>query len=201
MPTFPKLAEYLGQLPAGISSYPQVLGTSAGIKQVLKSFPFKPHDELPAVLNEYLRAQPTKAWLPNVHLFAMVLLSYDVLFSKTADLAGWDKWLYQANQAVFTGPFYRLLFTLVTPKMLIDGAQKRWANFNVGITLQVVEQTASACMLELKYPPGLLNAALVPHHFPQAFRCLFELAGAKDVYVGSQMISPECSRYWQRWQR
>ncbi len=196
---FPMLNEYLGQLPEGIDSYPRVLGSSASLTAVLKLLPLKqPVPELPASLNAFLTGGAPARWIPKVHFYSMISIAYDVQFAATRNLAGFEKWILLYNRDLFSGPFYRLLFTLVSPKMVIDGAQKRWSSFFAGMTLDVVERSSTSCTLQIGNPPGLLGP-LVPHLFPQVFRCVVEMAGGKDVFAHAQAIDTCTSRYWLRW--
>ncbi len=201
MPTFPKLAEYLSQLPHGVDSYPEVLTNSAVAKALLNSLSLKQaHPELPAPLNAYFTSPLLGRWMPNVHLFSLICIGFDLLFKLPGDGAARDKWIYDFNRELLGGPFYRLLFKVVSPQIVFAGIQKRWSLVNSSaVTLRVVDKAPNASTFEIRYPPGLMTQALVPHVFPQVFRCVLEMAGGKDVFSNGLVLDRESSRYTMRW--
>lgn len=170
---------YLASLPDGISSYPECRCKAAVWKNILKWTDTRTlPDRIP--MDPPILPDPNtlnSSWIPLVKHFVGHLVLRDCLFPTDDDIY---RHFLTANRRLLSGPLYRVMFAVASPKMCVQAADRRFSKLFEGITLSAVITDAHSTRVELKYPPALMPA-LVGRLYLTAFEMAAQLAGGKDV--------------------
>ena len=179
---FPNVARYLAGLPNGIDSYPGCLAKASLFRSMVDRSPLVGigPDELPPVIVALLDdPPPVTAWIPEAHSHALLLAVYDRNFRSERAFA---TWCYQAQRELFEGPLYRFMFLVVSPMLLLRGAERRWRTFHRGSQLRVERTGSKSAHLTLTYPGALWDdVSLVG--LCEGLRAAIEAAGARRAKV------------------
>ncbi len=127
---FPKVANYLAALPAGLSSYPGSQIKASVLRASLRTLVLpKNFTGCPAVLESLLRnPPPVSKWIAAVHFQAAVFAASDSLgLDRQAHL----DWVYRSNRRLFATPLYRVMMYVASPTFLLNGAVSRWNRFHI----------------------------------------------------------------------
>ena len=108
---------------------------------------------------EALLARPPapEGWIPEVHHFLALLAA--------ADQAGLDAdafvdATYRFAQHQVPQPFFQRVSSLVSERQVLRGAVAQWVGFHRGLRLSITFTGRGRALLELSYPPALMNEAL-----------------------------------------
>ena len=134
---YPRTANYLRRLPAGLLSHPQCESKASLYREALRNLP-RPLvlEGLDPLLAEYVKDPlPMSAWVPEVVNTALYLAMADQVFG---DDDSFLTWVSQFSQRVFEAPMYRLLMAVASPQRLASGGERRWANFHTGVDYEIM---------------------------------------------------------------
>ncbi|MEI8256420.1 MAG: hypothetical protein WCJ30_12170, partial [Deltaproteobacteria bacterium] len=91
-----------------------------------------------------------------------------------------------------------ILMRVVSPGVLLRGAQMRWETFHRGMPLEVTRIDATAAALTLSFPVHLLDAFDLRIH-AESFRAAIDAAGARDGSVDVELLAPGRAMFSARW--
>ena len=187
---FPSLAHYLDRVPQGLSSYPDCQANVSLVRSMLEEHSLgKFAPELPPPLAELiLQPPPLSAWMPEVHLRAILRIIHDRVLT---DRRAFVKWTYDAQKRLLSGPMYRLLFSVMSMDRLGDSAPSRWTRFHRGSTMQV-EIGEKRSKVSFAFPPHLfddldLEASLA------GLQVAIEMMVGKSAAFSDMQVSPTSS--------
>ena len=194
---FPRTAAFLAALPGGLDAYPRCRVRTAVTREIIDQFP-KALDTPgidPAVVELLRRELQGGEWMPEAHGLLVRLLVRDVLFQSDAD---YHRWYYDIASKIFAKPLYRVLMYVVSPTLVMLGAQKRWAAFREGTTLSAkIDRNQGE--IELKFPEKLYPE-LILVGFGEAFRASVVAARARNAKVELIEVAAERARWKASWQ-
>ena len=125
---------------------------------------------------------------------AVRLLVRDVAFESDPD---YYRWYFDVAGRLFAKPFYRVLMYVVSPTLVVLGAQRRWSAFREGTTLSAkIDKNQGE--LELAFPP-MLYPELTLRGFGEAFRASIAAARARNPAVELVEATAERGRWTSGW--
>lgn len=195
---FPRLVQYVQTLPEGLDSYPDCQIKASLYRALLDqvSLPSEVVEALPACLRALVEDPvPISGWVPTVRHMALRSAMCDVAFRSEEEFF---QVTYDNQRALFRGPLYAILFRVGTPRLFIRGAGRRWTAFHRGTSLEVTSAQERSGSLSLTYPPHLWDT-LGFGGLRSAFRATLELAGARDVVLEIEPVSPSLAHCVARW--
>lgn len=193
---FPSLARYLDALPRGLDSYPECEAKASLARSMFDEHPvakFAP--ELPAPLAELIiQPPPMSAWIPEVHLRAILRVIHDRVLLDRRDFI---RWTYEAQKRLLGGPIYALLFFVMSLERLAEIGPSRWARFHRGTTM-TIEQSGAQSKVGFTFPPRLfddldLEASLA------GMRVALEMMVGKAVEFADIQVGATSSSAMVRW--
>jgi hypothetical protein len=194
---FPRTAAYLAALPGGLDAYPHCRVRTAVTREITDQFP-KVLDGPgidPAIVELLRGSIQRQEWMPEAHGMLFRLLVRDVSFQTDAD---YHRWYYEIAGKIFAKPLYRVLMYVVSPTLVMLGAQKRWAAFREGTTLSAkIDRNVGE--IELKFPEKLYTE-LILVGFGEAFRASVVAARARNAKVELIEVAAERARWKASWQ-
>ncbi len=197
---FPTLDRYLGSLPDGLESYPDVCTKGAVLRAVISDAP-SPLDRhaLPPALAERVRELPSATdWVPEVHLFGLQACIFDACFRDGGGIAAFEDWSYRRNMRMFRSSLYRVLFKVVSPERLFVGVANRWSAFRRGSVIDGVAAVDGLAQMRLRTAPHVVpdfgRVAL-----GSALRASLDLAGAREATVTCRVEVPGSLLFEARW--
>ena len=154
----PRTTAWLAGLPFGLDSYPECQVKGSLLRRLVKSQTLQPHaPRLPAELCTWLEAPPlVSAWVPEVHLFAMLHAVRDLVYDEPELHA----FVSSGIERMISSPIYRIMFLVVTPKRLLHGIGRRWDQFHRGSTMTVMRDAGSTIDVCVEHPPDLYSATI-----------------------------------------
>jgi hypothetical protein len=194
---FPRTAAFLAALPGGLDAYPHCRVRTAVTREIIEQFPMALDTQGidPAVVELLRRSLNGGEWMPEAHGLIVRLLVRDVVFQNDAD---YHRWYYDIAAKIFAKPLYRVLMYVVSPTLVMLGAQKRWAAFREGTTLSAkIDRNQGE--IELKFPERLYPE-LILVGFGEAFRASVVAARARNAKVELIEAAPERARWKISWQ-
>ena len=193
---FPRLAAYLRDLPNGIASYPTVQ-TKASIyrealedKPLVAASPFLP----PELADLALRPRLVSTWVPTVHVQGLYLAVADFYSMSFRDFA---RWSFDCNRRLLNGPLYRMLASVASPTVLLQGATMKWSAIHRGTGLEVLRKPSGA-EVRMTYPENLYVALNIAG-FSGSFEAILELSRAKFPRVDVLETTPTLARFTATW--
>jgi len=192
---------YLGRLPNGIASYPEVVVKGSVIRSSTENLPdgattlSTGMPEIDALVTD---PPAVSAWVPQVHHCLLLASIYDRFFSVAGGQTDFDAWVYERNRRLFRSPLYKVLFAVVSPERLVVGLANRWAAFRRGVAIEIVEQRSSSGILALRYPPHIMDA-LTLRGIAVALRAGLDAGGAEQAIVTVTEPGPTEARFAVRW--
>lgn len=194
---FPRTAAYFAALPGGFEAYPACRVRTAITREITDVFP-KALDSPgidSTVVDVLRRSLQRDDWMPEAHGVLIRLVIRDVAFQADAD---YHRWYYDIAAKIFAKPIYRVLMYVVSPTLVMLGAQKRWAAFREGTTLSArIDRNQGE--IELKFPERLYPELLLVG-FGEAFRASVVAARARNAKVELIEAAPERARWKIGWQ-
>ena len=194
---FPRTAAYLAALPGGLEAYPRCRVRTVVTREITDQFPQVLESQgIDPEVRDLLRGSIGGGeWMPDAHGMLVRLLVRDAAFETDADYC---RWYFDVAGRIFAKPFYRVLMYVVSPTLVMLGAQKRWAAFREGTTLSAkIERNQGE--IELRFPERLYPE-LTLRGFGEAFRASVVAARARSAYVDLLEASPDRGRWKIGWQ-
>ncbi|HET6439690.1 MAG TPA: hypothetical protein VFG59_16610 [Anaeromyxobacter sp.] len=192
-PRYARLVSYLGNLPAGLASYPECRARRGVVDAV---FSVQPRfEEPPPPLVGGLLTIPRAPWIPEVHFQAGILAM--------ADRAGWSEsetlaWHRSLNRNLFRGPVFRAVMAFLSPLHLLERGAARWNTFHDGTSLSARAAGPRAADAVLSFPARLFEL-LHLRVYGEAFAAALEHARAGRVVVELVDVGGTSARYLARW--
>jgi hypothetical protein len=194
---FPRTAAYLAELPGGLEAYPRCRVRTAVTREITDQFP-KALDSPgidPAIVELIRTAIQRGEWMPEAYGMLVRLIVRDIVFQTDAD---YHRWYYDIAGKIFAKPVYRVLMYVVSPTLVMLGAQKRWAAFREGTTLSAkIDRNQGE--IELKFPEKLYPE-LILVGFGEAFRASIVAARARNAKIELIEAAAERARWTVSWQ-
>jgi hypothetical protein len=195
--SLPLTAAYVRALPHGLDSYPKCRVRTAVTQMVIERFPQAlDHSGVDRAFAQRLRTAVSQGeWMPETLGTTLRILTRDTVFASDDE---YDEWNFQIAGELFARPFYRVLMYVVSPTLVMLGAQRRWSAFREGTTL-AAKPHASGGEVVLTFPPHLYTP-LVVAGFGQAFRASLVAARARGVTVALEDVQPDRARWSVTWE-
>jgi hypothetical protein len=194
---FPRTAAYLADLPGGLDAYPRCRVRTSVTREITDQFPqaLDTPGIDPTVVELVRGAIRRDEWMPEAYGLAVRLVVRDILFQTDAD---YHRWYYEIAGKIFAKPIYRVLMYVVSPTLVMLGAQKRWAAFREGTTLSAkIDRNQGE--IELKFPEKLYPE-LILVGFGEAFRASVVAARARNAKVELIEAAVQHARWRISWQ-
>ncbi|HET6583117.1 MAG TPA: hypothetical protein VFG69_06715 [Nannocystaceae bacterium] len=184
----PRMAAWLEGLPHGLDSYPECQVKGSLLRRLVKSQQLQPHAEhLPAGLLPWFEAPPlVSAWVPEVHMFAMLHALRDMVF----DDAKLDEFVSAGIQRMISSPLYRLMFLVVSPKRLLHGIGRRWEQFHRGTAMEVGRDLGATIDAVVTHPANMYSPT-IRRISAASFRTTVVAAGGNGYRV--EVATDDCS--------
>src|SRR6185503_698302 len=148
----------------------------------------------PAVVELIQSSIQRHEWMPEAYGLLVRLIVRDIVFHTDAE---YHRWYYDIAGKIFAKPVYRMLMYVVSPTLVMLGAQKRWAAFREGTTLSAkIDRNQGE--IELKFPEKLYPE-LILVGFGEAFRASVVAARARNAKVELVEVAAECARWKVSW--
>lgn len=192
----PHAAAYVASLPHGLDSFPE-----CRVRTVVNQFIAERHPEVfrhPGIPASFRTLAAERArrldWVPEVVGITARLLVRDIVHRSDTE---YYAWMYDLASEVFSRPFYRTLWYVMSPTLVLTGASKRWNTLREGTTLTATNH-ARGGELTLRYPPGMyLRMSLLG--FSEAFRASLVASRAKHPEVQLDDREPGIARWKLGW--
>lgn len=193
----PRTAAYIETLPDGLDAYPRCRVRTIVTREITDQFPqVLTSPGVDGAVRDLLRASIAQGeWMPDAHGMALRILVRDVAFQSDAE---YFRWYYDIAGRLFAKPFYRFLMYVVSPTLVMLGAQKRWAAFREGSTLSATLDRNQGEIF-LKFPPNLYPEVTL-RGFGEAFRASVVAARARNARVELVEASAERAIWKIGWQ-
>lgn len=190
---YPRMTEYLSQVPGGIRAYPQCQARSAILQTFLDVGP-KLEEPLDPFVARLLKLPP-RGFIPEVVQGAAFLAVADAARMDEAQFMAWNR---DGNRGLFTGLLFRALMALFSPMVLLERAPARWGAFHPGSRLEVTPDGAGGARGVLTFPERLLTRLLLVG-IAECFAVGFEQARGRDVTVKLDEHGPTSATFLARW--
>jgi hypothetical protein len=192
---FPRASAYLASLPLGLASHPQCTARTDTARLMLAEFPQLLATGVTAGLVHTLEKTIRGAEVfPDVMSVLLRLLVRDAAFR---DDQGFLEWNQALSARVFSSPVYRVLMHVLSPTLVLTGAQRRWNAYRTGTHLSS-EGTRDGATLKLASPAGLYPE-LVARSYAELFRAALLAARAQDVQIAMVAHEPALATYRLSW--
>ena len=186
----PRLEAYLKGLPRGLDSYPDSQSKASAIRQ-FRRLAGAERPRMPDVLESlFHRPPPVSSWFSTVHLQAFKLALTEHLSE-----AEFIRTSYEINRELLSGPLYRVLMLVISPRILVNGAASRWAAVHRGNFTAHVEADERSAKIELRYPAYLVTP-LLAEGIAAGIQAAIDIAGAKDGKM--EVVRADATRAWFR---
>jgi hypothetical protein len=106
-------------------------------------------------------------------------------------------WTRASTRALLRTPLYRVLFAVLSPERLLNGAVHRWHAFRQGTDVVMLEQRRGFARLQLTFPPGL-HSDLTLFLLAAAFQAAVDCTGAHENTVDVTR-GPDAATFSCRW--
>lgn len=179
---FPTLDEYLAQLPNGLDSFPSCTIKASVMRDALAAKPVPDDPSLPEPIRAFLQSPPpVSSRVPEVLSNALLSTLFDVHFGGRDRQAAYD-WTRASTRALLRTPLYRVLFAVLSPERLLNGAAHRWHAFRQGTDVVMLDRGRGFAQLELTFPLGL-HSDLTLFLLAAAFQAAVDCTGARENTV------------------
>ena len=157
MVQMPRTTAWLEGLPQGLDSYPECQVKGSLLRRLVKSQSLQPHlSLLPSELLEWFRTPPlVSAWVPEVHMFAMLHALRDLVYDEPTLHA----FVSSGIQRMISSPLYKIMFLVVTPTRLLYGIGRRWDQFHRGTTMTATD-LGDVIDVHVEHPPCLYSPTI-----------------------------------------
>ena len=104
-----------------------------------------------------LAPPPVSCWVPEVHINVVHLAVLDQCFDEDWP---WHAWTGRLLDEMMNSPLYRMLFTLMSPRRLTQGGDRRWAAVRRGVQRETLDATEGGFLARFSFPQGLFDRRL-----------------------------------------
>jgi hypothetical protein len=192
----PRLEAYLESLPKGLDSYADHVLKASFYRQFLDDHPLLKSAGFPGELGRLVaQPLPVSSWMSEAHTTAFYMASIDLL---GLDDDTFLQAIYRLNVRVLRGPMYRVMMMVISPSLIVRGAESRWNAFHRGIRLSAEMRGEKGGTVRLVYPTNLYSP-LMARAYTMAFRAAIEAAGGKSVEFAVTAYSPTVAEFEGRW--
>lgn len=175
-----RVGEYLQSLPNGVRSVPEAQVRREIIDDQLEWLASLGRQIDPRLEPHVHEA--VGAWASEVLANALVMHARGAY----ADEAEFFAAIYERQRALFRTPFYRAVMMLMSPTLVMMGADRRWATYRRGSQLLMGrwrrDGDRRAAQATLTFPPGLHPEPILLG-FGEMFRAAIDGAGARQSEV------------------
>jgi hypothetical protein len=201
---FPRAAEYFGQLPGGLDSYPMCRARAEVVEAAWRQYgeTVRGRGVPPPLEGLFAGEYPGQEWIPEVYAQLTNLMIRDVAFETDE---AYFEWSDDVTAALFDRPVFRAMMRMMPPKVIVMGATKRWGVFHEGSVLAATAfggaraQSVNATV-KLTFP-GTLFSQLYLETLTGSFRVILEGVRAKDPTVRLSGVTPGEATYELTWQQ
>jgi hypothetical protein len=195
----PETAAYIAALPKGLESYPECEVKGSVVREIVEHFDRSLLRSLPPSLRALVEAPPpVSAWVHEVPVNALILLSSERLTRQTGDRNAMNQRAFETTKRLLSTPLYKILFWLVSPERLIVGADKRWGALRRGTRIDVHAHDARSAKIRAHFPPKHYNERLLSIR-AESIRASILCAGAQRATVTVQLSSPSSADFDCAW--
>ncbi len=194
---FPALAAYVGNLPAGLRSYPEAQTKGIVLRSSVSGRYFHPAwNGLPDALTGPMRSPPLPtAWVPTVITDAVFCAVADAFYPSDEAVV---KWNFDRTMGLSRVPMYSALAKLAGLERFIRTAARVHAHFQRGTDL-IVQHITGGANLHLRHSPHL-HGRLNHLSNEGVFQAALLTAGARGASVKLVESTSSLARYEARWQ-
>lgn len=191
-----RTAAYVAALPGGLDAYPRCRVRTAVTREITEQFPsVLDHPGIDSGTRTLLRQSIDQGeWMSDAQGMVVRLLVRDVVFQTDDE---YNRWYFDVAARLFAKPFYRVLMYVVSPTLVMLGAEKRWGTFREGSSL-TARIDRNVGNVELRFPAHLYPE-LILRGFGEAFRASLAAARARNPKVELVEALPERGRWEVGW--
>lgn len=183
----PSFSAYLRRLPDGLDSYPDCKAKATLYQSFIDTEALAQMHVMPPPLQRLLEhPPPISAWIPEVHSHALLHASRDLFFD--SDKAYLQQ-AYDNQRALFSGPLYRIMLAVASPKLLFRAASTRWNSFHRGAHFQVDAMAPGSARLRIEHEPHLWDS-LMADAMMRGLEAVLHLSGAADAKLVAAEQTP-----------
>ena len=195
---FPRMSAYLANQPQGLASHPECMAKGPLVRVNTRGINLTAEQAAqlpPEVAALYTRLPANRSWVPEVHAWAVLLASADLL---GVSEGGFDAWAKQHNREFYANPVFRLVLSFTSPRLTLPMAATYWGVVHRGSTLRVTSGAEGSASLLLESSHQVFDA-ICARCLTQAFAVGMELSAAKDPFVRLENWTPTTSAWTARW--
>ena len=198
---YPRLSQYVGTLPQGLSSFPEAKAKGSICKHLLEKHPLKDPQGLPDELVAFTsKPIASAAWVSEAACMGLHLAIGDAYQMAAGE---YDRWLYEHNAGLLEGRFmFKAIMSLASPAVLMQGAAIRFNGFHLGTRLEISSSVKNGMEFHLAYPAGLYTELCLAA-FRAAFQVSLDMTHAKDVrcaLVSAEAAKAQFRVTWAKWE-
>ncbi|AKV04142.1 hypothetical protein AKJ09_10805 [Labilithrix luteola] len=196
MTRFARFERYIGRLPQGLDSYPDVRCKASVLRTFidtvdLSGFPF---DAAPPAVRTLLQTQ----FLPTVSLAEAQVMG---TLHAVSDYLGYDdaatlRWMDDSNGRLLNGRFFRALMSLAAPSILVTMASRQWGHIHRGTRLTT--ERSNPPKMFLRFPDHLYDE-LIARGMATGVRHALSLCRATNPRVEMVSYTPTLVTYHLGW--
>lgn len=194
--TYPRLAEYIAQLPDGLASYPECKSKGALITTALEGHDLRHATRgLPEEISQLIVAPPPSwSWVPATWSDAMFYVLVDTFYPTPEAVL---EWTYERTIKASSNKLYRALTRVSGPSALLRMTAAAHGLFQKGTDMSS-ERVEGGAILRMTHPP-FLHCGLNHLSNVGMIRALLEITGARDHEVEMTASEPTQAIYRATW--
>ena len=194
-----RLTTYLQHFDGGLAAHPTACMKASIVREALLSRPLLETTirSVPMALREVLREPPLpNAWLPVTYVAGTLLTIADQYGLDDETFVSWRREQYAS---LLSGPLYRMLFAVVSPEKLVQGAAYKLKSLaKDSLVVDHVETTRGNGEVKLSWPAHLIPP-LLARSLMEGVRAALDLARAKNPKVQMRELTTTGASYSLRW--
>ena len=178
---YPQASAYLNGLPHGLESYATCVTSTAFMNIVWRDHAaVLQANSLPEAVRRRLTGPwPETLWLPVTTVCFTSALIRDRLCPMQP---AFEELMFKINAELFDTKALRAMMHVLSPNLMILGAEMRWSKFYRGVPLKIVKAEKKAVHMRLEFPPKLLNRNYI----------IGMAATMKAAIAGTGVVHPTC---------
>lgn len=196
MTRFARFERYIGRLPQGLESYPDVRCKASVLRTFIDTVDLSrfPYEAAPPAVRTLLQTQ----FLPTAFLSEAQIMG---TIHAVSDYLGYDddatlRWMDDCNGRLLTGRLFRALMSLASPKMLVTLASRQWGHIHRGTKLSA--ELGNPPKMFLRFPDHLYDE-LIARGMGTGVRHALALCRAKNPRVEVESYTPNFVTYQLGW--
>ncbi|MEM9187745.1 MAG: hypothetical protein AAGF12_01115 [Myxococcota bacterium] len=194
---FPRLAQYLGQLPDSLASYPECLSKAMLARSSIEGHDLSELDEglPPAVRDAIWNPPPAGVWMSAVLTDAVFHAVCDRFYPSQKAI---EEWSLRRTRTTSTNRVYRRLIGVAGPAVFLRIAEEFHNRLVQKGTVVRIEVDKRESLIHVTHPPYLHNTTKHATNVPM-LTSLLEIVGGKDVIVEMRISDPDRAQYRATW--